>query len=53
MARRPRRGGGEIEDRSGRGADFGSSGPMERGGQSFGGKGGSKFKDEIDDEIPF
>ncbi len=45
--------GGEIEDRSGRGADFGSSGPMERGNQGFGGKGGSKFKEEIDDEIPF
>ena len=48
-----RGGGGEVEDRSGRGADFGSSGPMERAGQNFGGKGGSKFKDEIDDEIPF
>ena len=45
--------GGEVEDRSGRGADFGSSGPMERGNQSFGGKGGSKFKEELDDEIPF
>jgi hypothetical protein len=47
-----RGGGAEVEDRSGRGADFGSSGPMERG-QNFGGKSGSKFKDEIDDEIPF
>ena len=46
-------GGGEVEDRSGRGADFGSSGPMERSGQNFGGRSTSKFKDEIDDEIPF
>lgn len=48
-----RGGGGEVEDRSGRGADFGSSGPMERGNQNFGAKSGTKFKDEIDDEIPF
>ena len=40
------RGGGE--DRSGRGADFGSSGPMEPAGA-----GGGSLKDEIDDEIPF
>ena len=39
---------GEIEDRSGRGAEFGSAGPMERNG-----RGGSKFKEEMDDEIPF
>jgi single-strand DNA-binding protein len=43
-------GGGEIEDRSGRGADFGSSGPMERNGR---GGGGSRMKQELDDEIPF
>jgi single-strand DNA-binding protein len=52
------KGGGEIEDRGGRGADFGSSGPMERGGQSRGGamqgaRGGSSFKEDMDDEIPF
>jgi single-strand DNA-binding protein len=49
--------GGEMEDRGGRGTEFGSSGPMERGGQSFGGQAGSrspsKFKEEMDDEIPF
>ena len=48
-----RGGGSEVEDRSGRGADFGNSSPLERGGKTFGGKGGSSFKDEIDDEIPF
>ena len=48
-----RGGGGEMEDRSGRGADFGSSGPMERGNQNLGARGGSKFKEELDDEIPF
>jgi len=37
-------GGGALEDRS-TGADFGSSGPMERGRTSL--------KDELDDEIPF
>lgn len=45
-------GGGESEDRSGRGAEFGSSGPMERGGQSARGS-GSRLKEEMDDEIPF
>jgi single-strand DNA-binding protein len=40
------RGGGE--DRSGRGTDFGSSGPMEKVAA-----GGGSLKDEIDDEIPF
>ena len=48
-----RGGGSDAEDRSGRGADFGSSSPMERGGQNAGGRNASKFKDEIDDEIPF
>jgi single-strand DNA-binding protein len=48
-----RGGGGEMEDRSGRGADFGSSGPMDRGNQNVGARGGSKFKEELDDEIPF
>ena len=45
------RGGGsaEIEDRGGRGAEFGSSSPMERNGRG----GGSRFKEELDDEIPF
>jgi single-strand DNA-binding protein len=44
------RGGGptEIEDRGGRGAEFGSAGPMERNG-----RGGSKLREELDDEIPF
>ena len=46
------RGGGgsaaEVEDRGGRGAEFGSAGPMERNG-----RGGSKLKEELDDEIPF
>lgn len=50
-------GGGEMEDRGGRGADFGSSGPMDRGGQGYGGQSAgrspSKFKEEMDDEIPF
>ena len=49
--------GGELEERGGRGAEFGSSGPFERGGQSFGnqgaGRSASKFKEEMDDEIPF
>ena len=48
-----RGGGGEMEYRSGRGADFGSSGPMDRGNQNVGARGGSKFKEELDDEIPF
>jgi single-strand DNA-binding protein len=46
------RGGGGAEDRSGRGSDFGSSGPMESAGAG-GGPGGGSLKDEIDDEIPF
>ncbi len=45
------RGSSGAEDRSGRGADFGSSGPMEKTGS--GGAGGGSLKDEIDDEIPF
>ena len=45
--------GGEIEDRSGRGADFGNAGPMERGGQNSGGKSGGRVSEEMDDEIPF
>jgi single-strand DNA-binding protein len=49
--------GSDMEDRGGRGAEFGSSGPFDRGGQSFGaqgaGRAGSKFKEEMDDEIPF
>jgi hypothetical protein len=39
-------GGVEIEDRSGRGAEFGTSGPMERNGRG-------KLSEELDDEIPF
>lgn len=44
-----RGGGGQVEDRSGRGSDFGSSGPMDRGGSS----GGGSFSQDLDDEIPF
>jgi single-strand DNA-binding protein len=43
--------GGEMEDRSGRGAEFGNTGPMERNGAS--GRSGARFKEEMDDEIPF
>jgi single-strand DNA-binding protein len=46
-------GAGEIEDRSGRGADFGSSGPMGRGAAAAGARGGSRMSEEMDDEIPF
>ncbi|MYZ47352.1 single-stranded DNA-binding protein [Propylenella binzhouense] len=46
-----RAGAGEVEDRSGRGVDFGSSGPVERGGSAGGSRG--SFRDELDDEIPF
>jgi single-strand DNA-binding protein len=46
-------GGAEIEDRSGRGADFGSSGPMDRGGPGSGGRSGGRVSEEMDDEIPF
>ena len=42
------RGGGGAEDRSGRGTDFGSSGPMEKTESGSG-----SLKEEIDDEIPF
>ena len=38
--------GGEAENRSGRGAEFGNTGPMER-------NGSSKMHAELDDEIPF
>ncbi len=41
------RGGGGAEDRSGRGSDFGSSGPMEKTESGSG-----SLKEEIDDEIP-
>jgi single-strand DNA-binding protein len=44
-------GGGEYEERGGRGAEFGSAGPMERVGG--GGRSGSKLADDMDDEIPF
>jgi single-strand DNA-binding protein len=40
--------GAELEDRGGRGAEFGSAGPMERNG-----RGGSRLREELDDEIPF
>ena len=46
-------GGGEIEDRSGRGAEFGNSGPMNRGGAAAGARGNSRMSEEMDDEIPF
>ena len=45
-------GGGDIADRSGRGAEFGNSGPMERVGAS-GGSSSSRMREEMDDEIPF
>lgn len=41
--------GGEGEERSGRGADFGSAGPLERGGATRSGS----FAGDMDDEIPF
>jgi single-strand DNA-binding protein len=44
------RGGGETEDRSGRGADFGNAGPMQKGGQA---RAGARLSEEMDDEIPF
>ena len=44
------RGGGQVEDRSGRGADFGSSSPMD---QQRGSSSGSSFSQDLDDEIPF
>jgi len=44
-------GGGEMEDRSGRGTDFGSAGPMDD--RSAGARNGSRLKQELDDEIPF
>ncbi len=48
------RSGGQSEDRSGRGSDFGSSGPMDQGGGSGGGSsGGGSFSQDLDDEIPF
>ncbi len=46
-----RAGGGEADDRSGRGADFGSSAPLDRNAPSGGSR--SSFRDEMDDEIPF
>jgi single-strand DNA-binding protein len=45
-------GGGDYADRSGRGAEFGSSGPMERNGAG-GGSSPSRMHAEMDDEIPF
>jgi single-strand DNA-binding protein len=41
------RAGGGAEDRSGRGAEFGNTGPMEQNGN------GSRMRAELDDEIPF
>jgi single-strand DNA-binding protein len=48
-------GGGEVEDRSGRGAEFGNAGPMGRGGAGGAGarSGGARMSEEMDDEIPF
>ena len=45
-------GGGDYADRSGRGAEFGSSGPMERNGAG-GGSSATRMHAEMDDEIPF
>ena len=44
-----RNSGGQVEDRPGRGADFGSSGPMDQGG----GPSGGSLSQDLDDEIPF
>ena len=41
-------GGAEYGDRSGRSAEFGSSGPMERNGRA-----NASLSEEMDDEIPF
>ncbi len=41
-------GGAEIGDRNGRGAEFGSTGPMERNGRA-----NKPLSEEMDDEIPF
>ena len=46
-------GGGDAEDRSGRGAEFGNAGPMDRGGGTAARSGGSRMSEEMDDEIPF
>lgn len=46
-------GGGQVEDRSGRGADFGSSGPMDQGSGGSSGGGSGSFNQDLDDEIPF
>ena len=46
-------GGGDFADRSGRGAEFGNSGPMERVGGASGGSSSSRMREEMDDEIPF
>ncbi len=47
-------GGGEVEDRSGRGAEFGNTGPMGRGGGGgTAARSGSRMNEEMDDEIPF
>jgi single-strand DNA-binding protein len=49
--RSDRPGGGEYDDRgAGRGADFGSTGPMDRG---SGPRGGRPLAQDMDDEIPF
>ena len=45
-------GGGDYADRSGRGAEFGSTSPMERNGAS-GGSSAARMHAEMDDEIPF
>ncbi len=44
---------GEVEDRSGRGAEFGNSGPMGRAGGMAARTGGARMSEEMDDEIPF
>jgi len=41
-------GGGEYAERNGRGAEFGTAGPMERNGRA-----GVTMREEMDDEIPF
>ena len=41
-------GGGDYAERNGRGAEFGTTGPMERNGRA-----GVTMREEMDDEIPF
>ena len=46
-------GSGEVADQSGRGAEFGASGPMQRARQPAAAGAGQRIAEELDDEIPF